>query len=67
MRLDIFAKDGSHSTKKLGEAIKGCHDWTCYEVKEQIPSDAGFIQFGLTLTGPGQVELRNVELIPTRR
>jgi RNA polymerase sigma factor (sigma-70 family) len=38
------------------------HDWTRHEVTIQVPGDAEKIAFGLTLTGPGQVRLRNVEL-----
>ena len=63
MRLRIFTQDGSHSEWKLGKVITGCYD----EVTEEIPSNAEFIQFGLALTGPGRIELCNVELPPTRR
>ena len=47
------------------QAITGNHDWTRHEVTAQVPGDAELIQFGLTLTGPGQVGLRNVELTRT--
>ena len=47
------------------QAVTGSHDWTRHEVTAQVPGDAELIQFGLTLTGPGQVGLRNVELTRT--
>lgn len=46
----------------LGPAIAGRHDWTRYEITAQVPGDGELIRFGLTLTGPGQVALRNAEL-----
>jgi RNA polymerase sigma factor (sigma-70 family) len=43
-------------------AVSGSHDWTRHEVTAPIPNDAAIISFGVFLTGPGQVELRNAEL-----
>jgi hypothetical protein len=48
-----------------GPAIAGSYDWTRHQVTAQVPGDAELIRFGLTLTGPGQVALRNVELSRT--
>jgi hypothetical protein len=42
--------------------LPGSDDWTRHDVTAQAPADAELIQFGFTLTGPGQVRLRNVEL-----
>jgi RNA polymerase sigma factor (sigma-70 family) len=46
--------------------ITGSSDWTRYEVAAQVPADAGHIGFELTLTGPGTVRLRHVELTRAR-
>lgn len=35
------------------------------EITAQVPEDAELIRLGLTLTGPGQVALRNTELTRT--
>ncbi len=45
--------------------LAGSHAWTRHDVTAQVSGDTDFIQLGLTLTGPGQVELRNVELTRT--
>ena len=37
-------------------------DWTAYEVTAPIPADADLIRFGIGLTGPGLVALRNADL-----
>jgi hypothetical protein len=36
--------------------------WTSYEVTARIPADADLIRFGIGLTGPGQIALRNPDL-----
>jgi len=46
-----------------GKTITGSSDWTRYEVAAHVPADAEHIGFELTLTGPGKVRLRHVELI----
>jgi RNA polymerase sigma-70 factor, ECF subfamily len=43
-------------------AVSGSNDWTRYQVTAQIPGDTARVSFGVFLTGPGQVELRNAEL-----
>jgi len=48
-----------------GETITGSSDWTKYEIAARVPADAGHIEFELTLTGPGTVRLRHVELTRT--
>ena len=49
----------------LSEAITGTRDWTRYQITGQVPADAEHMGFELTLTGPGRVWLRNVELART--
>jgi RNA polymerase sigma-70 factor, ECF subfamily len=48
--------------QRHGHTITGSQDWTSYEVTAQIPAHAEHVGFDLTLTGPGQVGLRNVKL-----
>jgi hypothetical protein len=40
----------------------GSSDWTWHEVTTGVPSEAGVIRFGISLTGQGRVELRNAGL-----
>ena len=42
--------------------VTGSHDWARHQVAAQIPGNAILVQFGVTLTGRGRVELRNAEL-----
>jgi hypothetical protein len=42
----------------------GSSDWTWHEVTTTIPAHAGVIRFGISLAGPGRVELRGAELTP---
>ena len=43
-------------------AVSGGHDWTSHEIAVPIPEDADLIRFGITLTGVGQIALRNPDL-----
>jgi hypothetical protein len=36
--------------------------WTSYEITARIPADADLIRFGIGLTGPGRIALRNPDL-----
>jgi hypothetical protein len=36
--------------------------WTAYEITARIPADADLIRFGIALTGPGRIALRNPDL-----
>jgi hypothetical protein len=47
------------------ETITGTRDWTRYQITGQVPADAEHVGFEITLTGPGRVWLRNVELART--
>lgn len=49
----------------LSETITGTRDWTRYQITGQVPADAEHMGFELTLTGPGSVWLRQVELVRT--
>jgi RNA polymerase sigma-70 factor, ECF subfamily len=48
-----------------GPIITGSQNWTSYEVTAPVPAHAHQVEFDLTLTGPGQVALRNVTLTRT--
>jgi hypothetical protein len=37
-------------------------DWTRYEITVPIPADADLVRFGIALTGPGRIALRNPDL-----
>jgi RNA polymerase sigma-70 factor (ECF subfamily) len=43
-------------------AVDAGPDWTRHEVTAQVPDDAVYVLFGITLTGPGRIELRNAGL-----
>jgi RNA polymerase sigma-70 factor, ECF subfamily len=58
--------DPRHDPRNHFAAVSGSHEWIRLEVTAQIPGDAAIVSFGVFLTGPGQVELRNAEL-ETRR
>jgi RNA polymerase sigma factor (sigma-70 family) len=62
MFVFVGTPDRSQRVDVLGEAITGSRDWTGQEVTAQVPGDAQVIRFGLTLTGPGEVGLRDVEV-----
>jgi len=40
-------------------------DWQRHEVTADVPLDATFVLFGITLTGAGRIEIRNPELAPS--
>ena len=42
----------------------GSSDWTWHEVTMPVPGEAVAIRFGISLAGPGRVELRGAELTP---
>jgi hypothetical protein len=42
----------------------GSSDWTWHEVTVPVPGEATAIRFGMSLTGPGRIELRGAELTP---
>ena len=45
-----------------GLTISGRRAWTRYEITARIPADADQIRFGIALTGPGRIALRNPDL-----
>ena len=47
-------------------AAPGSSDWTWHEVTVPVPGEATAIRFGISLAGPGRVELRGAELTPAR-
>jgi hypothetical protein len=45
-----------------GVTVSGGHDWTRHEISAPVPEDADIIRFGVALTGPGRISLRNPDL-----
>jgi hypothetical protein len=43
-------------------SVPASSDWTSYEISARVPDDPDAFVFGVFLTGPGQIELRNAEL-----
>jgi hypothetical protein len=63
LHLEIFPDRWRWAAREQhGIAVTGRWDWTRHEVTVLIPGDADRLRFGITLTGPGRVELRNAEL-----
>jgi len=64
LRLEILRHPwrGGRTREDHGLAVSGGHDWTSHQITALIPEDADIIRFGITLTGPGRVALRNPEL-----
>ena len=54
--------DPRHDPRNHFAAVSDSNDWIRHEVAAQIPGDAATVSFGVFLTGPGQIELRNAEL-----
>lgn len=50
-----------HATRQAG-TVTGTQDWSLREITVPVPGNSDVIRFGLTLTGPGRVWLRNPEL-----
>ena len=42
--------------------FNGTQEWIRYETLIEVPTDSVFILFGISLTGPGQVWVTNVQL-----
>jgi hypothetical protein len=65
LRLEIFRHwwRGPATREDHGLTIAGGRrDWTGHPITARIPADADLIRFGVTLNGPGRVELRNPDL-----
>lgn len=64
LRLEIFRQWWRTGAPRedYGRTISGGTDWTRPEITALIPEDADLIRFGVTLTGEGEVVLRNPEL-----
>jgi hypothetical protein len=45
--------------------IAGASDWARHQVVARVPDESNVIMFGVFLAGPGQIELRHVELVRT--
>ena len=61
-----FEPPGAHLRDRGVRSLTatGSSDWTWHDVTMPVPGDAGVIRFGISLTGPGRLELRNPELTP---
>jgi hypothetical protein len=42
--------------------VRGTSDWIRRDVETDVPADAVYLLFGITLTGPGQIWAANIEL-----
>ena len=42
--------------------VQGTQDWMRYETTIDVPADSVFVLYGISLTGPGQVWVTNVQL-----
>jgi hypothetical protein len=51
-----------HASSSL--TAPGSSDWTWHEVTVPVPGEATAIRFGISLAGPGRIELRGAELTP---
>ncbi|MGH3283678.1 MAG: hypothetical protein ACRDPD_03155 [Streptosporangiaceae bacterium] len=59
LRLEIL-RHWAGTREDHGLTLASRHrDWTRYEITVQVPVDADLIRFGIALTGPGRIALRN--------
>lgn len=59
----VTAETASTSTDNRTVAtVEAGRDWARHELTAQVPDDAIYVLFGITLTGPGRIELRNTDL-----
>jgi hypothetical protein len=67
LRLEILRhrwRDGHVRDDHAVTIFGGRAQWTRYEITALIPGDADIIRFGIGLSGPGRIWLRNPELGP---
>jgi hypothetical protein len=50
------------ASEDYGPTVPAGRDWARYQVTVPVPEDADMIRFGVLLTGPGVIELRNPDL-----
>ena len=64
LRLEIIRHwwRAGRAREDHGVTISGRRPWTRYEITARIPADADQIRFGIALTGPGRIALRNPDL-----
>jgi RNA polymerase sigma factor (sigma-70 family) len=61
--LRVIDPDRSKRPEDRQQAtLRGTHDWTHEQVEADVGDGGVFVLFGISLTGPGQVQMRNVEL-----
>ena len=64
LRLSVIrheSRDEPHR-EDHGVTVSGPTEWTRHEITALVPGDANMILFGIELTGPGVVALRNPAL-----
>ena len=61
LRLEILRHwwRNGRAREDHGVTVSGRHDWAGHEVTALVPEDADIIRFGIALTGPGRIALRN--------
>ena len=64
LRLEILRNwwRAGRAREDHGLTIASPCPWTSYEVTARIPANADHIRFGIALTGPGRIALRNPDL-----
>jgi hypothetical protein len=45
--------------------VEGSRDWSRLHAEAEVPEDGVFVLFGISLNGPSEVWVRDVELTPT--
>ena len=69
--LQVHTEQPEHAVYNHESAhLTGHHDWAFHEITAKVPAAAFMIQFGVTLSGPGQVTFRHADFrssaTPTR-
>jgi bifunctional DNase/RNase len=64
LRLEVLRHwwRGTGAREDHACTVAGRRDWTGYEITARIPADADLIRFGIALSGPGRIALRNPDL-----
>jgi RNA polymerase sigma factor (sigma-70 family) len=60
--LPYAAADRAPADTRVRASVESGADWARHEVSAPVPGDATFVIFGVTLRGPGRIEVRDVEV-----
>jgi hypothetical protein len=66
LRLQVFRRAwmvGPEGIETRDVNVSGDDGWARREIMRPVPGDADYIRFGVSLTGPGRIELRNPDLV----